>query len=154
MFESTVTITGIFIGLFPVISFFSYEQMKKDETLSFSKLSKSAKPCEENFSKKIDAFLKTVDTFYHNLRVGLLRYTGSFVVISIALILTQIVLYLLIDSLWFIVVDVAILIVVLFGILPIVSVLTIPQEKDVEIELDPLKIIKIFENEEGPFNIH
>lgn len=148
LFEASVTVIGILIGIFPVVSFFASDQMEKrgkptENYDSDNELLQKAKQFfGAEYTKKLDSFEKLVYVMYHNFKIGVLRYTATYLKISISLLLALIFLYVSLDPIYFIPIDVSILIIVLFGVLPILTILTgFENYLDIDTTLNPEKIV-------------
>jgi hypothetical protein len=61
-------------------------------------------------------------TFFHNFRTGLIKYVGTYLTIALGSLLLLFYAFSLLDSPFFLIIDIIVLATLLFGVFPIVTV--------------------------------
>jgi hypothetical protein len=113
---------GLFVAFVPVISFFYIAEIKEIQKRSEEDLLEDKKQFTEAEDLKVaDSALNLVRAFWHNYRTGVLKYTRTFLIVSLVSLFSLLFLYMALDSGLFITIDIFLLFSILCGIFPIVS---------------------------------
>ena len=118
----SITMNGLFITFVPIISFFFIEEVKEHQKIILELWTEQ----EKKFQREDD--LEVVNRFYgldhilrHNIRSGVLRYTRTYLIISLFSLFFVLQLYTILSPALFILVDTTLLLVIFTGIFPIIS---------------------------------
>jgi len=118
----SITVNGLFVTFVPVIGFFFIAEIKENQREAEEHL----KAIKESFNKK--EHLKVINTvnslthaFWHNFRVGVLRYIRSFLAVSIVSLFMQIFVYMSLSRVYFLAFELLLLISLILGVYPIIS---------------------------------
>lgn len=118
----SITMNGLFVAFVPVISFFYIAEIKEIQKRSEEDLLEDKKQfTEAEDLKVVDSALNLVRAFWHNYRTGVLKYTRTYLIVSLVSLFSLLFLYVALDSGLFITIDIFLLISILCGIFPIIS---------------------------------
>lgn len=119
----SITMNGLFITFVPIISFFFIEEVKEHQKIILELWTEQ----EKRFERGED--LEVVNRFYglehilgHNIRSGVLRYTRTYLIISLFSLFFILQLYILLSPALFILFDTTLLLIIFTGIFPIISI--------------------------------
>ena len=119
----SITISGLFITLTPVISFFFLSEAKEMEKEGREDKEKIRKEIgdDKKAIMELDNMVKYEHVFFHNLRSGILNYVRTYVSIALFSLFILLGTYIINSGLFFIS-DILILALLLTGVFPIISV--------------------------------
>ena len=125
VFNATVTINALFIGFVPLISFFFVREIREREHGLEQNWEKELKEIKGEKLKLTNAYYNLFLMTMHNIRSGVLRYTRTYVTISVFLQFILIFFYILtigyeIAGLCIMII-VSILYIIVAGLLPLVG---------------------------------
>lgn len=120
----SITTYGFFITSVPVISFFYIQEIKEERKETMEFLEKKKKRFTEKEDLKIvNSVYGLYDTFWYNLRIGVLKYVRTYLAVGIITLFLVTYLYLMLSFAYeglFIVIDICLLVIILSGIFPII----------------------------------
>ena len=119
----SITMNGLFITFVPIISFFFIEEVKEHQKVILELWTEH----EKKFEREED--LEVVNRFYglehilgHNMRSGVLRYTRTYLIISLFSLFFILQLYIILSPALFMLFDTTLLLIIFTGIFPIISI--------------------------------
>ena len=125
IFNATITINGLIIGFIPLISFFFVKEIREHENVLKQFRNKEQKEAKGKKLKLIKTFYNLVLMTGQNMRSGVLRYTQTYVFVTIMLQVYLVIAYAGLTgrelSGLFLIIDFIFLSVVVTGLNPIIS---------------------------------
>lgn len=121
----SITSYGFFLTSVPVISFFYAQEIKEDQKETIEVYEELKKIVTGEDLKIVNSFSLLFNTILHNLRIDILRYVRTYLITSIIALFSAIYLYVIltfVNAERFIVIDFSLLIIILLGIFPIISI--------------------------------
>jgi hypothetical protein len=118
----SMTMNGLFIAFVPVIAFFFIAEIKEKQKSADEDLLGERKQFTEAEDLRIfDLAFDLANAFFHNYRVGVLKYTRTYLVASLFSLFFLLLSYVGLDSNQFILVDLILLVLLLAGVIPIIN---------------------------------
>lgn len=118
----SITMNGLFITFVPVISFFYMAEIKEDERRNEEAFQEDMKEITEENLKALRSLLSLAHAFWHNFRAGILRYTRSYLIVSLLSLFALLILYIALSPAQFVFADILLLATILTGVFPIINV--------------------------------
>ena len=122
----SITMCGLFITFVPVISFFYIQELKEEQKEAIESLQEEKKRfSEEEDLRIVNSVYDLVHTFWYNLRIGILKYVRTYLIVAIFTLFFIAYLYIilsLVSAALFIVTDICLLVIILSGVFPIIKV--------------------------------
>ena len=144
----SVTVNGLFIAFVPVISFFYIEEIKEKQKDVKEELQEEKKRFKENEDlKTIDYVYGLASTLWHNIRSGVLKYTRTYLSVSILSLFYLVIFYVVLSPTIFILADVCLLVIILTGVFPIIDIALYKPALKLATYVIPEKIVKEIEYE-------
>lgn len=117
---------GLFITFTPVIAFFflsEIKEMEKESQANSEKIKKIVdQEGEEEALNEFNHMVNYEHAFFHNFRSGLIKYVGTYITLALGSLLLLFFTYALLSSPFFLITDIMVLVILLVGVFPIVSV--------------------------------
>ena len=122
----SITTSGLFVTFVPVVSFFYIRELKEEQKEAMESLQEEKRRfTEEEDLKTVNSVYDLVHTFWYNLRIGVLKYVRTYLIVAIFTLFSITYLYIilsLVSAALFIVTDICLLVIILSGVLPIIKV--------------------------------
>ena len=119
----SITMNGLFITFVPIISFFYIEEIKEQQKTILDLWTEQEKKLErEDDLEVVNRFYGLDHILRHNIRSGVLKYTKTYITISLFSLFFILQLYILLSPALFILVDTTLLLIIFTGIFPIISI--------------------------------
>lgn len=120
----SITINGLFITITPVISFFFLSEAKEMEKESRQELEEIKEDIgeEKEALSEFENMVKYEHAFFYNLRCGILNYVRTYITIALSSLLFLFMAYVLLNPPLFLLADVIVVVILLTGIFPIISI--------------------------------
>lgn len=145
----SVTMNGLFIAFVPVISFFYIEEIKENQKDVKEGLQEEKKRFKENEDlKTIDYFFDLAFTLWHNIRSGVLKYTRTYLSVSILSLFYLVIFYVALSPIIFMLADACLLIIILTGVFPIINFALYKPTLKLRTYFIPERIVKKIEYED------
>jgi hypothetical protein len=122
----SITTYGFFLTSVPVISFFYIQEIKEEQKQVMASLLEEKKRfTDEEDLKIVNSAYTYSDTFWYNLRIGVLKYVRTYLIVGVSALFSLTYLYFLlslVNAALFILIDISLMVIILTGIVPIVNV--------------------------------